>query len=510
MSAAHGTPSDNGDSGDKPDLSGVKSFREKVHLSVLKTADLPRAQSAAASVPHADDEKHWDDIMKQVGLVAMASGWRNDACNRHGLPAFRMAITHGFDLDRVEDELYRAMELNGYVDSDGKERTQTTIDSARTKAEAAGAYPPRPGGGYEYTDLTLTDANGEPIVDKVNEVDADGQPTPAAQEAQDVWANARRKRASEIRLEREARQMADAQDAEAADNHPTEAPALTSLLLTRSDLRDLPEPEPLIADTIDQGTTGLLYGKWGTYKSFIALDWAASVATGRPWQGRATVKRRVLYVAAEGAFGLRARVDAWERGWHTQIADGELEILPRPVNLTNAAEAREMAAVIRWGGYSFIFFDTIARCMVGGDENSARDCGMVVDSLNRLRECTPDGRGVVMGVHHSGKDAKTLRGSSAFEGGVDTVYFASRDGAVVTLEREKRKDGPQLDHHELRLDLIDGTESGVICPHRGVGKLDRSQDLITTYRHHFPQTGASRADLQGVRPARHNVLPRTV
>jgi hypothetical protein len=220
-------------------------------------------------------------------------------------------------------------------------------------------------------------------------------------------------------------------------------------------LRNLPEPEPLIDNVLDQGTTGLLYGKWGTLKSFIALDWAASVATGREWQGRGTVKRRVLYVAAEGAFGLKARVDAWEQGWHTQIAaDGELEILPRPLNLTNAAEVRNLAALMRWGGYSFIVFDTVARCMVGGDENSAKDCGLVVDSLNRLRECTPDGRGVVMGVHHSGKDAKTLRGSSAFEGGVDTVYSASRDGAVVTLEREKRKDGPELDHHELRLDLI--------------------------------------------------------
>jgi len=268
-------------------------------------------------------------------------------------------------------------------------------------------------------------------------------------------------------------------------------------LLTRSDLRNLPEPEPLIDNVLDQGTTGLLYGKWGTLKSFIALDWAASVATGREWQGRGTVKRRVLYVAAEGAFGLKARVDAWEQGWHTQIAaDGELEILPRPLNLTNAAEVRNLAALIRWGGYSFIVFDTVARCMVGGDENSAKDCGLVVDSLNRLRECTPDGRGVVMGVHHSGKDAKTLRGSSAFEGGVDTVYFASRDGAVVTLEREKRKDGPELDHHELRLDLIDGTESGVISVHRGVDKPARADKLLSTFVHHFVHTGASKAELR--------------
>ena len=49
-----------------------------------------------------------------------------------------------------------------------------------------------------------------------------------------------------------------------------------------------------------------------------------------------------------------------------------------------------------------------------------------------------------------------FRGSSAFEGGPDTaVNAASRDGLTVTLEREKRRDGPNGgDHHELRLDEI--------------------------------------------------------
>jgi hypothetical protein len=66
-----------------------------------------------------------------------------------------------------------------------------------------------------------------------------------------------------------------------------------------------------------------------------------------------------------------------------------------------------------------------------------------------------------------GKDGKTLRGSSAFEGGADTVYFASRDSDVITLEREKRKDGPETDRHELKLGAIEGTGSCVIESHRG-------------------------------------------
>jgi RecA-family ATPase len=94
-----------------------------------------------------------------------------------------------------------------------------------------------------------------------------------------------------------------------------EQPLYAAKLLTRSDLRALPKPEPLIGNVLDQGTTALLYGTWGTAKTFIALDWAASVATGRDWQARESAQRRVLYVLGEGAFGFTVRVDAWETGW---------------------------------------------------------------------------------------------------------------------------------------------------------------------------------------------------
>jgi hypothetical protein len=275
-------------------------------------------------------------------------------------------------------------------------------------------------------------------------------------------------------------------------------PVLADLLLTRSALRELPKPEPLIDNVLDQSTVALLYGKWGSYKSFIALDWAASMATGRAWQGRSTQQCRVLYIAAEGAFGLSGRMDAWEQGWRTTIHDGTLDTLPRPVNLTNTAEVRNLAALIDWNGYGFIVVDTLARCMVGADENSAKDCGVVVDALHQLRERTPNGRGTVTGVHHAGKDGKTFRGSSAFEAGADTVYSTTLDGAAVILDREKRKDGPQADNHRLQLDLIDGTESGVIGVSRGHEQSGQTHKLLTTFVHNFATTGASKADLRTV------------
>jgi hypothetical protein len=278
-----------------------------------------------------------------------------------------------------------------------------------------------------------------------------------------------------------------------ADDGP---PVYADHVLTRSALRTLPDPEPLIDNVLDQGTTALLYGRWGTAKSFIALDWAASVATGRNWQGRPTTQARALYVAGEGAFGFKGRVDAWEAGWHTKISDDDFAILPHPVNLTKFVDVANLAALIGWGGYSFVVLDTLARCMVGADENSAKDCGVVVDAMVKLLGSTPGGRGVTLGVHHAGKDGKTLRGSSAFEGAADTVYFTSRDGAVITLDREKRKDGPEADRHQFVIDPIEGTNSAVISVHRGGGQTDRADKLLSAFIHHFAQTGASKTELR--------------
>lgn len=283
------------------------------------------------------------------------------------------------------------------------------------------------------------------------------------------------------------------------DGPPPDEPATpvyADAILTRSALRNLPDPQPLIGNVLDQGTTALLYGRWGTAKSFIALDWAASVGTGRNWQGRPTQQRRALYVAGEGAFGFKGRIDAWEQGWHTSIGDDDMGILPFPVNLTRPLEVGNLAALIDWGGYHFVVLDTLARCMVGADENSAKDTGIVIDAMVRLLARTPAGRGVVLGVHHAGKDGKTLRGSSAFEGAADTVYFTSRDGGTITLDREKRKDGPEFDRHTLKLDLIEGTGSAVLGVDRSADMTPRTEQLLSAFLSHFKVTGASKAELR--------------
>lgn len=219
------------------------------------------------------------------------------------------------------------------------------------------------------------------------------------------------------------------------------------MLLSRSDLARLPAPEPLIEDTLDLRTVALLAGAPASRKSFTALDWAASVATGSPWQGRKVRQGRVLYVAGEGAFGLDARLAAWEQSRGVEIPDDGLRVLPEAVQLSDPATVSALVEHVEEERYSFIVVDTLARASVGVDENSAEGMGRVVAAVDRVRRAT--GEGTLLLVHHTGKDGRSVRGSGALEGAMDTVYRTFLVDDVTRLVRTKRKDGDPDDEVDL-------------------------------------------------------------
>jgi hypothetical protein len=226
------------------------------------------------------------------------------------------------------------------------------------------------------------------------------------------------------------------------------------LAIDRAGLANLPDPEPLIADTIDRRSVALLAGYHGTGKSFVSLDWSACVATGVPWQGRDVEPGHVLYIVGEGAFGIDARLRAWESHRDVSIPADRFVVIPRGVQVADDAERRDFLAFVEDAGpFDLIAFDTLARCAVGLDENSARDVGLFVDGLGEISRAAD---ATVVVVHHTGKDRSTVRGSSALESGMDTVYVTEEGGGpgFVNLTRTKRKDGRTFDDHRLRLEEV--------------------------------------------------------
>jgi len=107
-------------------------------------------------------------------------------------------------------------------------------------------------------------------------------------------------------------------------------------------------------------------------------------------------------------------------------------------------------------------FDTMARCMPGGDENSAQDVGLVIAAADRIRQRT--GAAVLL-VHHTQKGGELERGSSALRGAADSMFYLRPEDVGLILETTKQKDALAAEPRRLRLMAV--APSCVIEPWEG-------------------------------------------
>jgi hypothetical protein len=169
---------------------------------------------------------------------------------------------------------------------------------------------------------------------------------------------------------------------------------------------------------------------------------------------------RVLYIVGEGVNGIDKRLAAWEQAHGAVIGDDALLTVNGAVQIADSGQLAELLEVVESDDFALVVVDTVARSAVGLDENSAKDMGVFIDAAEQIKQAT--GSGTVLLVHHTGKDKTTVRGSSALEAAMDTVYTTEGDPLNLRLKRTKRKDGPMEDTFQLR--LVPTVESAVLEP----------------------------------------------
>lgn len=250
-------------------------------------------------------------------------------------------------------------------------------------------------------------------------------------------------------------------------------------LLTTAALRALPPPEFVIDGLVPLDALTLLYGPSGGCKTFVAVDWALHVATGSWWHGRPVAGGKVLYVVAESPAGVGPRVDAWmtHHGIHDIDAHHGVAWLPMAPNLFDLATAGTFRDLVAHLAPRLVVVDTLARCAVGADENSAKDMGRLVEQLDQVRRSS--GAAVVV-VHHSGKTLEHgARGSSALRAAVDAeIEVTATDGRVST-KTTKQKNAPEAPPVALTLTPVG--QSCVLLPARGDTLDTLGQSTMATF-----------------------------
>ena len=74
---------------------------------------------------------------------------------------------------------------------------------------------------------------------------------------------------------------------------------------------ELTAPQYLIEGLIEQQSLCQMFGEPGSGKSFMAIDAACSIASGKNFHDRPVARGPVIYIAGEGRRGVVRRINAW-------------------------------------------------------------------------------------------------------------------------------------------------------------------------------------------------------
>ena len=262
----------------------------------------------------------------------------------------------------------------------------------------------------------------------------------------------------------------------AADALSGDAPRATRLL-TIEELEQLPAPRWLVGNHLVAESISVLFGPSGGGKTFVALDLALAVATGQPWLGTEEVEGGyVVYATGEGLAGLARRIQAW-RAAHGTPSLERFRVLPVAVQFMQPDDLEQLRLDLRTlpEAPRLIVVDTLARSMIGAEENSARDMGLFLDGVERISQ---EWGAHVLLLHHTGKSGEAERGTSALRGFVQTMLKLTGDDGQATLSCDKQKDGAApFAPHALRLVP---TEDRATCTVQLAAQTSAPSDQLTS------------------------------
>ena len=222
-----------------------------------------------------------------------------------------------------------------------------------------------------------------------------------------------------------------------------------------------PVPQRWLVDNIvpKAASLGMLFGKSGSTKSYLAISLMLSVATGKlDWFGHKVKAGRVLYLCGEGHHASYERMACWlQQNNITEIPD-TMYIAEDTFNLDTAEGESSLLSSLEKEISNFnpdlVVVDTLNLYMAS-DENSTLESTMFIKALRRLASrftCS------ILLIHHTGvTDQDRSRGSSVFLGAMDYQMKVSKtETGEYKFEHTKNKAGVEqepilyiLEKHEV-------------------------------------------------------------
>ena len=204
-------------------------------------------------------------------------------------------------------------------------------------------------------------------------------------------------------------------------------------ILTFSQIKEIAATNTpwVVRDLLAPGDKALITGPQKSYKTWIALDLARSLVTGRNFLERPEWEvmepSKVLFVQEEGS------QSAWAKrlcklNMPPEAEENFISMHRRGIRFTDSSTVDTIIAICRQEEISVVFFDPLQRMMPGIDENDSAATGVVWDEIFRLQFALPHLIAIVL--HHSNKSERltweSVRGSSRHAGEVDLGIFCQK------------------------------------------------------------------------------------
>lgn len=211
--------------------------------------------------------------------------------------------------------------------------------------------------------------------------------------------------------------------------------------------RDLEHEDPLqhwlVRDVWARRAVGVIGGAAKSFKSYLALDLAFSVASATPALGRFPVEHpglALVYLAEDSLPDVRSRIEALCRHRGVDIQHLGLAVIAEPtLQLDTRFDQDRLRATIARLKPRLVLLDPLVR-LHSGDENDSRDVSRLLGYFRDLQRTFDLALAI---VHHVSKKAhsrpgQALRGSSDLHAFGDSNAYVQRKGEHVTLTLEHR------------------------------------------------------------------------
>lgn len=220
-----------------------------------------------------------------------------------------------------------------------------------------------------------------------------------------------------------------------------------------------PEPGWLIEGLWSEQAVGFVAGTPKSGKTWLALEMAVAVASGRPCLGRFSVPEPgpvLLFAAEDTAADVRRRVEALARARRVGLDRLAVGLITEPVlQLDRPSHQARLAATLDKIKPRLLLLDPLVR-LHRGDENSAADTSMLLAYLRGLQR--QFGVALVV-VHHvrkgplGGQPGQALRGSGDLHAWSDSsLFLLHRNGGVELHAEHRSHPAPAPIGVELRTD----------------------------------------------------------